>query len=117
MIPNFMKVITHTKTEGFFSLAKFYGDYLWPVELWVVYTLVFVLFSLPQFSSVKHSFNKYFILKNSSFALSKISKVKSLSRVQLFGTPWTVVCPWDFPGKSAGVDCHFLLQGIFPTQE
>ena len=25
--------------------------------------------------------------------------------------------PWDFPGKSAGVDCHFLLQGIFPTQE
>ena len=24
---------------------------------------------------------------------------------------------WDFPGKSAGVICHFLLQGIFPTQE
>ena len=23
----------------------------------------------------------------------------------------------DFPVKSAGVDCHFLLQGIFPTQE
>ena len=21
-----------------------------------------------------------------------------------------------FPGKSTGVDCHFLLQGIFPTQ-
>ena len=28
---------------------------------------------------------------------------------------WHAV-PWDFPGKSAGVDCHFLLQGIFPTQ-
>ena len=27
------------------------------------------------------------------------------------------VAPWDFPVKSAGVDCHFLLQGIFPTQE
>ena len=25
--------------------------------------------------------------------------------------------PWDFPGKSAGVDCHFLLQKILPTQE
>ena len=25
--------------------------------------------------------------------------------------------PWDFPGKSARVDCHFLLQGMFPTQE
>ena len=23
---------------------------------------------------------------------------------------------WDFPGNSTGVDCHFLLQGIFPTQ-
>ena len=24
--------------------------------------------------------------------------------------------PWDFPGKSTGVGCHFLLQGTFPTQ-
>ena len=24
--------------------------------------------------------------------------------------------PWDFPGKSTGVGCHFLLQGIFPTR-
>ena len=23
---------------------------------------------------------------------------------------------WDFPGKDTGVGCHFLLQGIFPTQ-
>ena len=27
-----------------------------------------------------------------------------------------LLCPWDFPGKSTGVGCHFLLQGIFPTQ-
>ena len=27
-----------------------------------------------------------------------------------------LLCPWDFPGKNAGVRCHFLLQGIFPTQ-
>ena len=26
------------------------------------------------------------------------------------------ICPWNFPGKNAGVGCHFLLQGIFPTQ-
>ena len=26
------------------------------------------------------------------------------------------LCPWDFPGKNTGVDCHFLIQGIFPTQ-
>ena len=24
--------------------------------------------------------------------------------------------PWDFPVKSTGVGCHFLLQGIFLTQ-
>ena len=24
--------------------------------------------------------------------------------------------PWDSPGKNTGVDCHFLLQGIFATQ-
>ena len=24
--------------------------------------------------------------------------------------------PWDSPGKNTGASCHFLLQGIFPTQ-
>ena len=23
-----------------------------------------------------------------------------------------LLCPWDFPGKNAGVGCHFLLQGL-----
>ena len=30
--------------------------------------------------------------------------------------PSRLLCPWDFPGKNIGVGCHFLLQGIFPTQ-
>ena len=30
--------------------------------------------------------------------------------------PARLLCPWDFPGKNSGVGCHFLLQGIFPTQ-
>ena len=49
-----------------------------------------------------------------------IIKVKSLSCVWLFVTPWMVAYhalhPWDFPGNSTGVGCHFLLQRIFPTQ-
>ena len=24
------------------------------------------------------------------------------------------ICHWDFPGKSTGVGCHFLLQGDLP---
>ena len=27
-----------------------------------------------------------------------------------------LLCSWDFPGKNTEVGCHFLLQGIFPTQ-
>ena len=46
-----------------------------------------------------------------------------------FVTPWTIACqtplgfslgnsgPWDFSGKNTGVDCHFLLQGIFLSHE
>ena len=39
-----------------------------------------------------------------------------------FATPWTkahprLLCPRDSPGKNARVGYHFLLQGIFPTQE
>ena len=30
--------------------------------------------------------------------------------------PTRLLRPWNFPGKSTGVGCHFLLQGIFPTQ-
>ena len=30
--------------------------------------------------------------------------------------PTRLLCPWDSPGKSTGVGCRFLLQGIFPIQ-
>ena len=40
--------------------------------------------------------------------------------VQLFVTPWTIaarlLCPWASPGRNTGLDFHFLLQRIFPTQ-
>ena len=40
--------------------------------------------------------------------------------VQLLVTPWTIaarlLCPWAFPSRNTGVDFHFLLQRIFPTQ-
>ena len=41
-------------------------------------------------------------------------KVKSCPT--LFDPMNCSLCPWDSPGKSTGVDCHFLLQEIFPTQ-
>ena len=37
-----------------------------------------------------------------------------------FVTPWAVacqvLCPWHFPGKNTGADCHSHLQGTFWTQ-
>ena len=30
--------------------------------------------------------------------------------------PARLLYPLDFPGKNTGVGCHFVLQGIFPTQ-
>ena len=30
--------------------------------------------------------------------------------------PTRLFSPWDSPGKNTEVGCHFLLQGIFPTQ-
>ena len=30
--------------------------------------------------------------------------------------PNRLLCPWDSPSENTGVGCHFLLQGIFPTQ-
>ena len=33
--------------------------------------------------------------------------------------PWParLLCPWNSPGQNTAVGCHFLLQGIFPTQQ
>ena len=44
--------------------------------------------------------------------------VHSQSVVSDFATPrpTRLRCPSDFPGKNAGVDWHFLLQGFFPMQ-
>ena len=50
----------------------------------------------------------------------KGKKEKSLSHVQFFVTPWTVAhqAPpsMEFSRQEYGVDCHFLLQGIFLTR-
>ena len=73
-------------------------------------------------SKIKTKISKWELLKLKSFCTAKVKvKVKSLSLARFFTAPWTVACtkrlrPWDFPGKSTGVGCHFLLQGLFPTQ-
>ena len=59
-------------------------------------------------------------LKHQDYFHDKLTICVWISRVQLFATPWTVghqvPLSMDFPGRSIGVACHFLLQGIFLTQ-
>ena len=45
--------------------------------------------------------------------LSHFSRVLTLSPQMQSSR---LLCPWGSPGKNTGVDCHTLLQGIFPTQ-
>ena len=60
--------------------------------------------------------------KYSVLQLLLLLLLSCFSRVQLFATLWLHNPPGsslheDSPGKNTGVGCHFLLQGIFPTQE
>ena len=43
-------------------------------------------------------------------------KWKSLIRVRLFATPWTIHSLWNSPGQNTGVGSLSLLHRIFPTQ-
>ena len=31
-------------------------------------------------------------------------------------SPPELLCPWNSPGQNTGVDCHFIIKGIFLTQ-
>ena len=44
------------------------------------------------------------------------SEVSQLYPTLCYPMDTRLLHPWDFLGKSTGVGCHFLLQGIFPTQ-
>ena len=52
--------------------------------------------------------------------MHRVVKMKVLSRVQLFATPWTAahqaLLSMNSLGKNTGVGSHSLLQGIFLTQ-
>ena len=56
----------------------------------------------------------------SYFVKCRLGSIQLCSASVQWGWIWMCIRllhPWDFPGKSARVDCHFLLQGIFSTQE
>ena len=57
--------------------------------------------------------------RHSGAQIGHVRKVTSVisDSVRHYGSQSSrLLCTWDSPGKNTGVDCHALLQGIFPTQ-
>ena len=48
-----------------------------------------------------------------ALSLSSFTLIRRLFNSSLLSVLW----PWEFLGKTTGVGCHFLLQGIFLTQD
>ena len=72
---------------------------------------------LPQNISLSFSC-QYTSLSNFSLSLIRVlNHVMSDSVWPYRLQPARLLCPWDSPGKNTGAGCHFLLQGIFLTQE
>ena len=74
---------------------------------------------IKQFKREKWHNIKMTFLNWSTDSIKSLSKSCAVfSHSVVSNSLWShgLFCPWDFPGKNTGVDCHFLLQGIFPTQ-
>ena len=59
----------------------------------------------------------FFICKLGLFMVPMLSPSVVSNSLQPYGL-WSarILCPWDFPGRNAGVGCYFLLQGFMvPT--
>ena len=90
------------------SRSRCFSGILWSKGCWQ-FDLWFLAFS--KSSVYMWKFSVHILLKPGVGLGAKSSLT--------FVTPWTakLLCPWDSPGKNTGVGHHFLLQGIFPTQE
>ena len=79
-----------------------------------VFTSCCKVASITDICWITNSYIQYTMLD----AMSEWSRTVVSDSLRPHGLyPIRLLCPWDSPGKSAAVDCHFLLQGIFPTQE
>ena len=78
--------------------------------------LFLCVLNASSYPKSSHGSTKTFTREQLSTACMCPSWVQfSHSVVWLFVTPWTVayhgfLYPWDFPGQSTGVGCHFLLR-------
>ena len=100
------------------SVFQQHGDLVehWNIHLYVVCSLYGCVHCLL----LQLCWTRARMLSRAAVTLDTCMRAQSHSCVLLFVTPWTVAhqAPLSvaFSGKNTGVGCHFLLQGIFPTQ-
>ena len=77
-------------------------------------------FVLPHpFSRIKilSKYNLIHILSSVNLVCGCVSRSVVSDFLQPHGLqPARLICPWNSSGMNTGVDCHSLLQRIFPTQ-
>ena len=69
-------------------------------------------------------FNNNYQNHTSAYTFSPVMQFEGIYPIAMLAYPVSeqyinyslLIHPWDFSDKNTGVGCHFLLQGIFPTQ-
>ena len=113
-------IISEASWEAEHRCLRFMEMYLGNSFLWCLQRINFK--TMEKYSNVEVFLKSHFTNKGieystrDNFIISWKWKRLSLNGVRLFAAPQTVAHPWNSPGKNTGVDCHFLLQRIFPTQ-
>ena len=69
-----------------------------------------------NYLSVNRPWDKNTYLENAEQVFFLESESEAAQSCPTLWDPVDCICLWDSPGKNAGVGCHALLQGIFPTQ-
>ena len=89
-----------------------------PCRVYEAWLFIYILWILPNLETLVGLGSYMYFQSSLSFSLTFLQPVKLLSRVRLCDPmePTRLLHPWNFPGKSTGVDFHFLLQGIFLIQ-
>ena len=78
--------------------------------------------SVQSLSYVRLFATPWIAARQSSLSITNSRSLLTLMSIELvMPSSHLILCPvffwpWYFPGKNAKVVCHFLLQGIFPTQ-
>ena len=84
----------------------------------IVTEFIYLISKITADGDCSHEIKKHLLLGRK--AVTNLVKVKSLSRVRLFATPWTVAYQappsMGFSRQGYWSGFHFLLQGIFLTQ-